>query len=97
MEACERVLWNQLLPETESAIQELSAIIQKYEDDRAQKAREEEEEEARREAERERERLERLAATNKQVQAQSQTPSPYPIYFDKDGIIALPPQGRTVK
>lgn len=43
MEACERVLWGKVLPETEAAINELCSIIHKFEDERAEKAREEEE------------------------------------------------------
>ncbi len=64
---CERVLWSKVLPETQTAIEELSSIIHSYEDDRARKAREEEEETARQEAEREQQRLEREAAVRPPV------------------------------
>lgn len=65
MEACERVLWNKTLSETKSAMKKLRSIIQKIDDDRAQKAHEKEEEKARQEAEREQERLERMSRATK--------------------------------
>jgi hypothetical protein len=90
MEACERVLWDKLLPETEAAINELGSIIQKFEDERAEKAREEEEEKARQESERERERLERLAAATANPEPpQSSQHEPPSFYFQDDGTIAI--------
>ncbi len=78
MESCESVLWGSVLPDTDAAITELKSTIQRVEDERAQKMREEEEEKARREAERERERLERLAALKPAIpQTQSPFDSPY--------------------
>lgn len=52
MEACERVLWSEVLAATQAAIDELRTMIQNFEDERAQQMREEEEEKARRETER---------------------------------------------
>jgi hypothetical protein len=92
LEACERVLWGKVLPETKDAMMELGTIIQRFEDDRAQKAREEEEEKARREAERERERLERLAATERASHSQTEWSRPQSFYYRDEGTIGLQQQ-----
>jgi hypothetical protein len=87
MEACERVLWGKVLPQTKAVKGELDAVIQRCEAERAQKEREAEEEKARRDAERERERLERLAATVKPTNSQMQPPvQPSPVWLDNGTI-----------
>jgi septal ring factor EnvC (AmiA/AmiB activator) len=76
MEACERVLWGKVLPETDAAMAELKSTLKSIAGEREQKAREEEEKKAQQQAERERERLERLAATKPAI------PQTQPLHID---------------
>jgi hypothetical protein len=86
MASCERVLWGKVLSETEGAMIEISSIIQRCEEERAQKAREEAEEKAKQEAERERARLERLGITPEPVRPQSPPARPSPVWIDNGTI-----------